>query len=100
MATSSGVLFIPSHLAAEMINSAKKSHAKDIFGFEMIERGIYTTAQVDSSVWTLDMLENMEKFLNENTACRKYRNLDWSLEIHAAKGEKEALKEVLKSCLV
>ena len=100
MAASSGVLFIPSHLAEEMINSAKKSHAKDIFGFEMIERGIYTTAQVDSSVWTLDMLENMETYLNENPSCRKYRNLDWSLEIRAAKGEQEARKEVLKSCLV
>ncbi len=39
-----------------------------------IDVGIYTTAQVDSSVWTLEIL--------------------------AAKGEQETRKAVLKSCLV
>ena len=99
MGTESGVLFIPSHLVAEVINSAEKTHAKDIFGFEMIEQGVYTTAQIDSSVWSTDMLENMLEFLQKDARCEKYRNLDWSLELRAAKGEEEALKEVLKSCL-
>ncbi len=99
MGTDSGVLFIPCHLVAEVINSAEKTHAKDIFGFEMIERGVYTTAQIDSSVWSMDMLENMQKFLKEDARCEKYRDLDWSLEMRASQGEQDALKEVLKTCL-
>ncbi len=98
--TSSGVLFIPSHLVAESINSANKTHAKDIFGFEMIETGVYTTAQVDSSVWPIEMLERMQRFIENDERCSKYRRLDWSLEINAAKGEPAALEEVMKTCLV
>lgn len=98
--TSSGVLFIPSHMVAESINSAKKSHAKDIFGFKMIESGVYTTAQIDSPVWTLEMLDQMQRFIEGDDRCKEYRGLDWSLEINAAKGEDEALHEVLKTCLV
>ena len=85
---------------AEVINSAEKTHAKDIFGFVMLEKGIYTTAQIDSSVWSMDMLKAMQEFIEKDERCQKYRNLDWSLEIRAAQGEKEALEEVLKTCLV
>lgn len=99
MGTSSGVLFIPSHLVAEVINDAEKTHARDIFGFEAIREGKYTTAQVDSSVWSQEMLEDMLEFINEDERCAKYRELDWSLELNAAKGDEVALKEVLKTCL-
>lgn len=100
LGTTSGVLFIPSHLVADIINDAEKSHVKDIFGFEMIERGIYSTAQIDSAVWSVDMLDNMLEFLEKDDRCADYRKLDWSLEINAAHGDAEALKEVLKGCLV
>ena len=33
MGTTSGILFIPAYLVEELVNSAEKSHAKDIFGF-------------------------------------------------------------------
>ena len=65
----------------------------------MIEQGKYTTAQVDSSVWSQDMLDNLLEFLDTDERCVKYRGLDWSLELKAAAGDKEALEEVLKSCL-
>ena len=99
MGTLSGVLFIPSHLVAEVINDAEKTHAKDIFGFEMIRKGTYTTAQIDSSVWNQDMMDNLLKFLDTDERCEKYRELDWSLELKAVAGDKKALEEVLKSCL-
>lgn len=100
MGTSSGVLFIPSFCVAEVINSAEKTHAKDIFGFAMLEEGVYTTAEIDSSVWSIEMMERLQKFIQKDPRCEKYRELDWSLEIAAAHGEEEALKEVLKTCLV
>ncbi len=34
-----GVLFIPSHLVADVVEGAAKTHVKDDFGFEMICKG-------------------------------------------------------------
>ena len=100
MGTESGVLFVPSHLVEEVINSAEKTHAKDIFGFDMLEQGIYTTAAIDNSVWNLEMMERLIEFVETDERCEKYRCLDWSLELGAAKGDPECLGEVLKTCLV
>ena len=100
MGTESGVLFVPSPLVEEVINSAEKTHAKDIFGFDMLEQGIYTTAAIDNSVWNLEMMERLIEFVETDERCEKYRGLDWSLELGAAKGDPECLGEVLKTCLV
>lgn len=99
LGTGSGVLFIPSHEVEYVISSARKSHAKDVFGFEMIKTGVYTTAEVDSAIWTVKMLDHLCDFLLQDERCINYRNLDWSLEYGAAKGDGEALVQVLKSCL-
>lgn len=100
MGTASGVLFIPSHLVSEVINNACKTQAKDVFGFAMIEAGVYSTAEIDSSVWSREMLERMDAFLKTDGRCAAYRSLDWTLELNAADGNPEALLEVLKTCLV
>ncbi|MFQ8952783.1 MAG: hypothetical protein ACLR56_07120 [Oscillospiraceae bacterium] len=34
-----GVLFIPAHLVADVVEGAAKTHVKDDFGFEMICQG-------------------------------------------------------------
>ncbi|WP_312640993.1 RraA family protein [Hydrogenoanaerobacterium sp.] len=99
LGTGSGVMFIPCHEVDYVINSAQKSHAKDIFGFEMIANQKYTTAEIDNSLWRLEMLEDLEKFLQADPRCEKYRNLDWSLEWDAAKGDPQALEQVMKTCL-
>jgi len=100
LGTTSGVLFIPSHMVSEVIESARKTQVKDIFGFAMLEQNVYTTAQIDQPVWTVEMLETMIRFIGEDQRCEQYRGLDWSLEFGAATGEPEALKEVLKTHLV
>lgn len=98
--TSSGILFIPSHLVTEVITSATKLKVKDIFGFAMLEQGVYTTAQIDSSVWPFEMVEDLTRFIEEDERCKEYLGLDWSLEINAAKGNPEALEEIMKTHLV
>ena len=42
--TESGVLFIPSHLVKEVVDGARKTKVKDVFGFEMISQNRFTTA--------------------------------------------------------
>lgn len=79
-----GVLFIPSHLVAEVVDGAVKTHVKDIFGFEMISQNIFTTAQIDRNVWTTDMLDKLLRFIQEDPRGAEYRSLDWSEEYKLA----------------
>ena len=79
-----GVLFIPSHLVAEVVEGAAKTHIKDIFGFEMISKNLFTTAQIDKNVWTEDMLDKLIRFIGEDERGLPYRSLDWSAEYYAA----------------
>lgn len=100
MGTTSGILFIPAYLAEELVNSAQKSHAKDVFGFAMLEQGVYSAAEIDSTVWNQEMVDRMLRFMEEDDSCKDYRGLDWSLEINGAKGEPEAVEELMKGYLV
>jgi regulator of RNase E activity RraA len=51
-----GVLFIPAHLADQVISTAEFVTRKDKFGFEMVKSGRYTAGQIDSQ-WN-DQLKN------------------------------------------
>jgi len=84
-----GVLFIPSHMVAEVVDGAAKTHIKDIFGFEMITQNIFTTAQIDRATWTTDMLEPLINFINTDERGEEYRDLDWTKEFEEAKNERE-----------
>lgn len=51
-----GVLFIPAHLAEQVIITAEFVTLKDKFGFEMVKTAKYSTGQIDSQ-WT-DQIKN------------------------------------------
>jgi regulator of RNase E activity RraA len=59
-----GVLFIPAHMAEQVISTAEFVIRKDQFGFEVVRSGRYTTGQIDSQ-WTdeikVDFLKWLEK---------------------------------------
>ena len=84
-----GVLFIPSHLVAEVVDGAAKTQVKDIFGFEMIKLGVYTTADIDIDVWPTEMMNRLVAFIKEDERGEQYRNLDWSKEFEAAEAEEK-----------
>jgi len=75
-----GVLFVPAHLADQVVSTAEFVALKDQFGFEMIETKKYSTGEIDSQ-WT-------EKIKNDFIA--------W-LEKHPELGSmtKEGLDKVL-----
>ena len=79
-----GVLFIPSHLAAEVVDGAAKTQVKDIFGFEMITQNKFTTAQIDRNTWTAEMLDLLLDFIRNDDRGIPYRDLDWSAEYDLA----------------
>lgn len=82
--TDSGVLFIPSHLVQEVVDGAIKTKAKDAFGFEMITRNQFTTAQIDKNVWTAEMLDLLTEYIKTNEEMSEFRDIDWSVEYDLA----------------
>ena len=82
---SGGVLFIPPHLLAEVVDSAAKTQIKDIFGFEMIACNRFTTAQIDRNIWTTEMLDLLTAFIRTDPRGKPYREIDWSREYLLAK---------------
>lgn len=51
IATIEGVLFVPAHMAEQVVSTAEFVIRKDQFGFEMVRTGRFTTGQIDSQ-WT------------------------------------------------
>ena len=86
--TESGVLFIPSHLVKEVVDGARKTKVKDVFGFEMISQNRFTTAQIDMDVWTEEMMDLLCAFISQDSRGAQYRDIDWTEEYKMAR-EKE-----------
>ena len=76
---------IPSHLVADVVEGAAKTHVKDDFGFEMICQGKFTTAQIDKNTWSEDMLDMLLEWIKTDPRGEEYRDLDWSKEYDLAR---------------
>jgi regulator of RNase E activity RraA len=51
IAKEEGVLFVPAHLAEQVVSTAEFVSLKDMFGFEMVRTKRYSTGEIDSQ-WT------------------------------------------------
>ena len=90
LGTISGVIFIPAHLAEEVVIGAEKSHVRDIFGFQRLHDKVYTTAQIDAR-WTYPMWQDFINWFNTDPKAEEYRHLTWEEELaEAEKYEKDA----------
>jgi len=78
--TRSGVLFIPPQLAEVCVVGAEKSHVRDIFGFERIAQGIYTSAQIDTA-WTGAMMDDFISWCANDEKAADYRHLNFDEEL-------------------
>jgi len=63
IAEKEGVLFVPAHLAEQVIKTAEFVNLKDKFGFEMVRSGKYSTGQIDSQ-WTDEIKTAFIKWLS------------------------------------
>lgn len=62
IAQAEGVLFVPAHMAEQVVSTAEFVIRKDQFGFAMVRSGRYTTGQIDSQ-WTDDIKTEFLKWL-------------------------------------
>lgn len=84
-ACDAGVLFIPPHLAREVVNLAEKTKVRDIFGFQRIKEGVYNGADIDTFPWSKAMMDDLVDWIAKEEAGAPYRNLDWTDEFEEAK---------------
>lgn len=82
---SGGVLFIPPHLVADVVEGGAKTQVKDMFGFEMISQNKFTTAQIDKNTWSEEMLDLLMDYIKNEPAAESFRDLDWSKEYDLAR---------------
>jgi regulator of RNase E activity RraA len=60
-----GVLFVPAHLAEQIVATAEFVTLKDKFGFEMVRSGRYKTGQIDSQ-WTDELKQEFLRWVDKN----------------------------------
>lgn len=65
MAEAEGVLFIPAHMAEQVVSTAEFVGLKDQFGFEMVKTNRYSTGEIDSQ-WTDQIKEDFLKWLKKH----------------------------------
>lgn len=65
MASRSGVLFVPAHMAERVIATAEFVKRKDAFGFEVVRSGRFATGQIDSA-WSDEVKTAFLQWLEQN----------------------------------
>ncbi len=65
LAKREGVLFIPAHLAEQVVGTAEFVALKDVFGFEMVKSKKYTTGEIDSQ-WTDKIKDDFVEWLEKH----------------------------------
>ena len=84
LGTVSGVIFIPAHLAETVVVRAEKNHVRDIFGFDRLKSGTYTTAQIDR-LWTVAMMEDFLDWFAKDPRAEEYHHLTWEEEMEESR---------------
>ena len=54
LAKKTGVLFVPAHLAEQVVDQAEFIMLRDMFGHEMLKKGVYTPGEIDGR-WSEDI---------------------------------------------
>lgn len=65
LAKKTGVLFIPAHLAAEVVERAEFIMLRDMFGHTMLKKGVYTPGQIDGQ-WSDDIKTAFLEWVKNN----------------------------------
>ncbi|WP_100615148.1 RraA family protein [Confluentibacter citreus] len=65
IATVEGVLFVPAHMAEQVVSTSEFVTRKDQFGFEMVKAGTYSTGEIDSQ-WGDDIKTAFLKWLEKH----------------------------------
>lgn len=65
LAKKTGVLFIPAHLAEELVSRSEFIMTRDMFGHQMLKEGVYTPGQIDGA-WSEEIKKAFLKWVKKN----------------------------------
>jgi regulator of RNase E activity RraA len=65
LGTPTGVIFIPPHLAQEVVERAENVQLRDRFGKQRLAEGKYTPGEIDVSTWREDIEQDFQNWLGE-----------------------------------
>jgi regulator of RNase E activity RraA len=74
LGTYSGILFIPPHLAQEVVEHSETMRLREAFGFTRLREGVYTSSQMDTA-WTDEIEADYAGWLAQRTDEEKARIL-------------------------
>lgn len=67
LGTPSGITFIPPHLAENCCLTSERIRLQDMFGFERIREGKYSSADIDVHKWAPEIEEDFRRWREHNT---------------------------------
>jgi regulator of RNase E activity RraA len=68
-----GVIFVPAHLATEVVETSEIVQLRDAFGFQRLREGTYTAGQIDTR-WTEEIRADfMEWIKSQNTRLSSFQ---------------------------
>ncbi len=65
LGTSTGIIFIPPHMAQEVVEHSERTHLRERFSHTRLRQGIYNSSQMDTK-WTEEIEADFEQWRKEN----------------------------------
>lgn len=65
LGTPSGITFVPPHLVEEVVTASEDVRERDVFGKQRLAEGVYTSGQIDVSVWADEIEADYRVWLGE-----------------------------------
>ncbi len=78
LGTYTGVLFIPPHLAEEVVEHSERTRLREVFGLSRLRERVYTSSQMDTK-WTPEIEADFEEWRKTHTLA-EFEHIDWSQE--------------------
>jgi regulator of RNase E activity RraA len=78
LGTMTGVLFIPPHLAEEVVDHSERTHLRELFSHQRLREGIYNSSQMDTK-WTDEIVADFDEWRETHTLA-EYAEVDWDEE--------------------
>ncbi len=76
LGTLTGVLFIPPHLAEEVVEHSERTQMREMFSHQRLREGIYNSSQMDTK-WTESIEADFEEW-RKSHSIEEYDHIDWN----------------------
>ncbi|MGM0400406.1 MAG: RraA family protein [Chloroflexota bacterium] len=87
LGTPTGVLFIPPHLARDVVEHSERTHLRERFSHQRLREGTYNSSQMDTQ-WTRSIVDDFMQWL-EDRNLGQHLTWEWGFEEEEEEGDEE-----------